>query len=140
MELFVHWPYIYPTRSYSSSHKIEFQSPSSPALTSCIVTQSPPYKVEMIKKQTTHHTPIKKQKKKQAKKGMEERTYLNIHRQMGFRPNFLLPLPPLLILRPIGRGTRIRRLSVGCKRDGGEVLEEPNEEERHFVVSELKSG
>lgn len=30
-------------------------------------------------------------------------------------------------------------MGIGRKRDGGEVLEEPDEEERRFVVSELKN-
>ena len=57
---------------------------------------------------------------------------------MGFRYNFLPPLPSFLIFRPIRRGTRIKRLGIARKGDGGEVLEEPDEEERRFVVSELK--
>lgn len=56
---------------------------------------------------------------------------------MSSRANLLLPLPSCLILRPICRGTRIQRLSIGRKRDGGEVLEESDEEERRFVVGEL---
>ena len=70
----------------------------------------------------------------------QDHTYLYIHRQMHSRHNFLLPLPSFLIFRPILRGTSIKRLGVRRKRDGGEVLKEPDEEERRFVVSELKVG
>jgi hypothetical protein len=56
---------------------------------------------------------------------------------MGSWPNLLLPLPSFF-LRPIRRGTRIKRLSIGRKGDGGEVLQEPYEEERGFVVGELR--
>ena len=57
---------------------------------------------------------------------------------MRSRPNLLPPFPSYLILRPICRGTRIKRLSTGRKGDGGEVLQEPHEEERGFVVGELR--
>jgi len=59
---------------------------------------------------------------------------------MGSRPNLLPPFPSFLILCPICRGTGIKRLSIGRKGDGGEVLQEPHEEERGFMVGELTYG
>ena len=131
MKRFVHWPYMYTIHGCSNS--LENQTSSSLCFASCIVTQSPPYKAEKLKKSTTDHNSARKTKKKN-----QQHTYLYIHRQMRSRPNLLPPLPSFLIIRPICRRTRIKRLSIGRKGDGGEILQEPHEEERGFVVGELR--
>jgi len=120
------WNVLHIGHIHGRSSSLENQTLSSQCFASCILTQSPPYKAERIK--TIHNRP---------QFGKKNHTYLYIHRQMGSRPNLLPPFPSFLILCPICRGTGIKRLSIGRKGDGREVLQEPHEEERGFMVGEL---
>lgn len=70
----------------------------------------------------------------------EVRTLLATHRsvqsQMRLWPELLLALPSGTS-SPISRRAEFRLQSVEVQRDRIEVLQEPNEEERHLVVCEL---
>ena len=63
-------------------------------------------------------------------------TFLRIQGQMRLRPEFLFSLSSRRLC-PLSRRTRVGALRVQVKGDGVKVLEQPNEEERHFVIGEL---
>lgn len=72
-------------------------------------------------------------------KNLIETTHENEHRQMRARSDFLVRLPPRLVVRfPTRRRAPLRRLGVRGERNAGERLQEADEEEGGFVVGELR--
>jgi hypothetical protein len=64
-------------------------------------------------------------------------THPGIQRQMGLRPELLDPLSSRLPT-PVRRNASMGWGSFRMERNRGEVLQQPDHEERHLVVCELR--